>query len=111
MRKEEIINYIKQFLNKLEIEEEKNEIQNSILLLVVYMAGLMKQPFPLDKVGKNLEIEEEIPAQFHISVAKLAIKKSKIEQRTDDIRIIGVINKELSKELDIFREFIKKLSP
>ncbi len=107
MKKQDIKTYIEQFLNKLEAKEEQAEVPNAILLLSVYMAGLKKEQFPLDLVGKEdgLDIGKELPAQFHTLTAQLAIKKSKIEQRTNDIRIIEILNRNMSKLLEDFRNY------
>lgn len=78
--------YIKRLLDALDINKEQIEIPNVILLLVVYMAGLRNKPFPLEKINKELSIEQELPEQFHQLVAFLSILKSKTKKecRTED---------------------------
>lgn len=107
MKQRDIKDYIAQLINQYETYQEVSEVPNAILLLVVYVAGLQRKQFPLDKVGKEdgLDIEKELPAQFHKLVAQLSIKKSKIEQRTGGYKILDYLNKNMQKLLDEFRNY------
>ena len=107
MRKEDIKNYIGQLLNTLETKAEESEIPNAILLLAVYMAGLEKKPFPLDKIGNEhaLKIEQEVPEQFHTLVAQLAIKKSRIEERINEPLVIEYLMRNMLYLLREFRNY------
>ena len=107
MKKEEIKTYIGQLLNTSEIRAEESEIPNAILLLAIYMAGLEKKPFPLDKIGNEhaLKVEDEIPAEYHILVAQLAIKKSRIEERTNKPRVSGYLMRNMAELLEDFRNY------
>ena len=109
MREEYVKNYIQQLLNTSESEKEEAEIQTSMILLVVYAAGLTQTPFPLEKIGKKLNIEKELPAQFHVLVANLAIKKSGIEQRTNDMRVIDCLDRNMKKSLEDFKNYNQPL--
>ena len=107
MKKEEIKTYIGHLLNSPDIRAEESEIPNSILLLAVYMAGLEKKPFPLDKIGneQGLKVEDEIPAEYHTLVAQLAIKKSRIEERMNEPRVREYLVRNMSKLLEDFRNY------
>ena len=107
MKNEDIKTYIGQLLNTPETWAEESEIPNAILLLAVYMAGLEKKPFPLDKIGyeQGLKVEDEIPAEYHTLVAQLAIKKSRIEERTNKPRVKEYFMRDMSKLLECFRNY------
>lgn len=107
MKKEELKIYIEELMNETQAEEEQVEISNCILLLDVYMAGLEQKPFPIEKIGREdgLKLEEELPAQFHKLVGLLSIKKSKIEQRINDFKIIGYITRTACDLLEDFRKY------
>lgn len=107
MKTEDVKNYIRQLLNTIEVDKEEAEIPNAVLLLIVYIAGLQKKPFPLDFVGKEeaLDIEKELPSEFHTLVAQLSIKKSKIVERTGDIRVIEYLNSQMLKLLEMLKKY------
>lgn len=110
MKQQDIKTYIQQLLNTIEVDNEAKEIPNAILLLVVYMNGLQGKPFPLDFIGKEdgLDIEKELPAQFHTLAAQLAIKKSKIDQRTNNIKVIDYLSRNINHLLEDFINFFSK---
>ena len=105
MKHQNIKNYIGELLNTSETNKEEMEVPNAILLLVVYMAGLERKSFPLEKIGIEdaLDIEKELPAQFHTLVCQLSIKKSKIEQRTGDYKVADFLNRNMR---DLLEDFI-----
>ena len=106
MKREETQNYIKILLNRLDTEKEEAEIQSVILLLMAYMAGLERKPLDLEKLVAELDIEKEIPAEYHTLVAQLAIIKSKLFQRTSDVRIIYYLTRNVQKLLEEFRKYL-----
>jgi hypothetical protein len=76
MKSEQVKDYIAALLNNPEVEKEVGEVQNSLLLLNAYKAGLQRKEFPLDLLFKELKIEQAVPAQFHTLVAQIAVLKT-----------------------------------
>ena len=77
MKKEQLQQYIGQLLDDPTPSPEIiSEIPNVSLAVVSYMAGLQGKTFPYENLF-GVNIENEIPAQFHILIAQCAILKSK----------------------------------
>jgi hypothetical protein len=77
MKTEQLQQYISQLLDKPTPSTEiMSEIPNVGLAVLSYMAGLQGKTFPYENLF-GVNIEKEIPAQFHILIAQCAILKSK----------------------------------
>lgn len=102
MKQTQIIEYISALLNNPEPQPEIiAEIQNSILLLLVYKAGLAGEDFPISKLIEELDIEIEIPVDFHMLLAQIAILISK----KGDSRARGFLYKSVQNLLSDYEMF------
>jgi hypothetical protein len=78
MDKEEIKQYIGYLLNEPKPDQKIiDEILEISIILIAYMTGLQNKKFPVDILLREIDIEKEIPVQFHTLVAQGAILKSK----------------------------------
>jgi len=77
MKEIDLENYIQYLLNTPKTDKEiLDETHNIKMLLVAYRLGLQGERLPVNILWDFIEIEEDIPQEYHILVPQAAILKS-----------------------------------
>ena len=102
MKTTDLEKYIGSLLNTSEVDRKiLEEIFNSKLILTAYRLGLEGKEFYSDLLVTELDLEKEIPVEYHILVAQIAcIRSKKVESMA-----MGYLIKNTQKLLKDFRNY------